>query len=79
MLLETTRSCAGIVALFAFIRLFTGVGSHVASKGASLFARVVALCTNKGLLSAVNHLLGFQLDLNLHMYLACAGGLSRLV
>ena len=30
-------------------------------KGTSFIARVVALCTNKRLLSAVNHHVGFQL------------------
>ena len=31
------------------------------SKGTSFIARIVALCTNKRLLSAVNHHVGFQL------------------
>ena len=37
------------------------MGSHVDSKIASCCARVVALCTNKRLLSPVNHHVGFQL------------------
>ena len=36
------------------------MGSHVDSKIASCCARVVALRTNKGLLSAVNSLVSFQ-------------------
>ena len=58
MLLEMTCCCAGIVTLFATIRHFTGVGSHVASK--ITIARVVALWTNKRFLSAVNSLVSFQ-------------------
>ena len=58
--LEITCRFAGKLALFANVRLFTGVGSHVASKSASCCARVVALCTNKGLLSAVNSHVSFQ-------------------
>ena len=52
--LEITTCGAEIVALLATIRHFTGVGSHVGSKVASVFARVVALCTNEGFLYAVN-------------------------
>ena len=37
------------------------MGSHVGSKVASLVARVCALCTNKGLFSAVNQHVGFQI------------------
>ena len=37
------------------------VGSHMDSKGTSFVARIGALCTNKRLLSAVNHHVGFQL------------------
>ena len=59
--LEITTCGAEIVALLATIWHFTGVGSHVGSKVASLFARVVALGTNKGLLSAVNSCVYFQL------------------
>ena len=57
VLLEITCRCAGILAL----RLFPWVGSHMDSKGTSFFARIVKLCTNKRLLSAVNHHVGFQL------------------
>ena len=60
VLLEMTYCCAGIVTLFAAIRHFTRGGSHVASKLASFFARVVALCTNKGFLFAVNSHVDFQ-------------------
>ena len=42
------------------IRLFSRVDSHVDSKPASLIARVVALWTNKGFLSAVKSHVGFQ-------------------
>ena len=37
------------------------MGSHVASKIVRCCARVVALCANKGLLSAVNSHVDFQL------------------
>ena len=37
------------------------MGSHVASKTGSCCARVVTLSTNKGLLSAVNSIVYFQL------------------
>ena len=37
------------------------MGSHRDSKGTSFIARIGALCTNKRLLSAVNHHVGFQL------------------
>ena len=43
------------------IRLFSRVDSHVDSKPASLIARVVALWTNKGFLSAVSSHVGFQI------------------
>ena len=59
VLLETACRCAGIVTLFAPMGHFTGVGSHVGCKIASLFARVVALWTNKGLFSAVNSYVSF--------------------
>ena len=36
------------------------MGSHMDPKIASLDAREVALCANKGLLSAVNHHVSFQ-------------------
>ena len=37
------------------------MGSHMDSKGTSFIARIVELCTNERLLSAVNHHVGFQL------------------
>ena len=37
------------------------MGSHVGSKSTSCRARVVAVCANKGLLSAVNSHVDFQL------------------
>ena len=37
------------------------MGSHVDPKSASVVARVVALCANKGFLSAVNSHVDFQL------------------
>ena len=37
------------------------MGSHVDLKSASVVARVVALCANKGFLSAVNSHVDFQL------------------
>ena len=59
VLLEITHRCAGILALFATIGLFPWVGSHMDSKGTSFIARIVALCRNKRLLSALNHHVGF--------------------
>ena len=58
--LKITCPFARKYTLFAAIRHFTRVGSHVASKLASFFARVVALCTNKGFLFAVNSHVDFQ-------------------
>ena len=51
--------CGGIFALFATVRLFSRVDSHVDSKPASLIQKVVPLWTNKRILSAVNSHVGF--------------------
>ena len=37
------------------------MGSRMDSKGTSFIARIVELCTNERLLTAVNHHVGFQL------------------
>ena len=44
---ENMCPCGGIFALFATLRLFSGVDSHVDSNPASLIARVYSLWTNK--------------------------------
>ena len=60
VLFEISCHFARVVTLFAIVRPFTGVGSHVDSKVASCCARVVALCASKGLLSAVNSHVSFH-------------------
>ena len=47
------------------------MGSHVCPKGISSCAREVALCANKGLLSAVNSHMGFQVG-------RCVAGVAAL-
>ena len=56
---ENMCPCGGIFALFATVRLFSRVDSHVDSKPASLIQKVVPLWTNKRILSAVNSHVGF--------------------
>ena len=58
--LQMTCRFAGIVTLFATIRLFTGVGSKMAFETTSCCARVVALWTTQGFLSTVNQHVSFQ-------------------
>ena len=60
VLLQMTCRFAGIVTLFATIRLFTGVGSKMAFETTSCCARVVALWTTQGFLSIVNQHVSFQ-------------------
>ena len=61
MCLEGRRSCAGVSALFATERFFSGMNQHVALEIRGCPGGVIALCARKRLLTTMNQHMAFQI------------------
>ena len=55
------RLYAGVIALFATEKFFSGMNQHVSLEIISPCARVIALCASKRLLTTMNHHMAFQI------------------
>ena len=61
MRLEIIGFSAGVIALFATKRFFSGMNQHVALEVWGCCGRVIALCASKRLLTTMNQHMSFQM------------------
>ena len=61
VLLESSRLCAGVIALLATERFSSGMNQHVSFEVSKATGTVIALCASKWLLTTLNQHMAFQM------------------